>query len=238
VANLKLPNVTLLLIETRCHALAKLALDDCMAAVDFGDVVIFSNDFATLWTSGARHVTVRDWEDKVGWSRCSWLHAPLYLKTSHSLSIQWDAWVLDPTAWLNKFLDYDYIGSIWPKVTDGHNVGNGGFSLRSKRLTDYVIEHSDKFPIDVSNDDWLFSRGDYRERLEAAGFRWAPTELARIFSFEMERPTKTFGFHHSYNFSHVLEGERLEERRRLVRETKMPFSPEWYLRTPYWELEQ
>jgi hypothetical protein len=110
--------------------------------------------------------------------------------------------------------------------------------LRSKRLTDHVSSNRERYPIDVSNDDWLFSRGDYRVRLEAEGFTWAPTEIAREFSSEMEKPGKSFGFHHSFNFAHVLEGQRLEERRRLVHETKMPYSPEWYLRKPYWSLER
>ena len=39
----------------------------------------------------------------------------------------------------------DYIGAPWPHFRDGHNVGNGGFSLRSRRL----LEACRELPFDV-----------------------------------------------------------------------------------------
>ena len=57
-----------------------------------------------------------------------------HISTAHALCIQWDGYVLNAQAWDASFLDYDYIGSVWPQFGDGHRVGNGGFSLRSKRL--------------------------------------------------------------------------------------------------------
>ncbi len=57
-----------------------------------------------------------------------------HVETSHALCIQWDGYVLRGQAWDPAFLTYDYIGAPWPHFSDGHNVGNGGFSLRSRRL--------------------------------------------------------------------------------------------------------
>ena len=45
---LKLPDVTLVLIETREHALAKLALEDCEARAEFGDILVFTDRPAGL----------------------------------------------------------------------------------------------------------------------------------------------------------------------------------------------
>ena len=53
-----------------------------------------------------------------------------YFKTEHALIIQHDGFVLNAGAWTDDFLKYDYIGAPWPN----RRVGNGGFSLRSKKL--------------------------------------------------------------------------------------------------------
>ncbi len=72
-----------------------------------------------------------------------------YVKTDYCLTIQWDGFIINPHLWNNKFLEYDYIGAKWAyshlkgckwlfpeiKQREGLNlVGNGGFSLRSKKL--------------------------------------------------------------------------------------------------------
>jgi len=59
-----------------------------------------------------------------------------HFRTSHLLVIQWDGYVINGKAWQEAFLEYDYIGAPWGFHTDQHRVGNGGFSLRSRRLFD------------------------------------------------------------------------------------------------------
>ena len=52
------------------------------------------------------------------------------ISTPFVLVIQWDGYIVDPSAWANAFRKYDYVGAV---VHDkrGTFVGNGGFSLRS-----------------------------------------------------------------------------------------------------------
>jgi len=67
-----------------------------------------------------------------------------YINTSHVLIVQEDGYVVNPDKWDNSFLDYDYIGAPWPLPVDSFSyrdrdgniqrVGNGGFSLRTKKL--------------------------------------------------------------------------------------------------------
>ena len=65
-----------------------------------------------------------------------------HVETSHCLLVQPDGFVLFPDKWDDEWLKYDYIGAPWPLVKDSyidpfgnqHQVGNGGFSLRSKKL--------------------------------------------------------------------------------------------------------
>jgi hypothetical protein len=44
VMKLRLPDVTLVMIDTQCHELARLAMEDSLRDVEFGDAVIFSDE--------------------------------------------------------------------------------------------------------------------------------------------------------------------------------------------------
>ncbi len=75
-----------------------------------------------------------------------------FVDTKFCLVIQSDGFVINPNLWTNQFLEYDYIGAPWPNEISVYNasinkidlaknrVGNGGFSLRSKRLLE-VCSH-------------------------------------------------------------------------------------------------
>jgi Protein of unknown function (DUF5672) len=215
---LALPNVTLVMIETLCHALAKLSLEDCLAQAEFGEVLVFADQFNELRIPGASHHRVPNWSSKVGWSEFSWHGVPRCVRTLHALFIQWDSWIIDCGMWRGNFLRYDYIGAPW-WYADGRNVGNGGFSLRSKRLMDFLRKHRERFPVTTSADDDLLCRG-YRRALEAeAALHWAPEQVALDFAFERIRPShqsQHFGFHGTFNWPFVLDADRLQERIELA----------------------
>ena len=215
---LKLPDVTLVLIETREHDLAKLALEDCEAKAQFGDVLVFTDRVSQFQRADRRVIAVPDWPEKEGWSRCFWYDVPLHVRTSHVLGIQWDSWVVDPEIWHDEYMKYDYIGAPW-WYNDGMNVGNGGFSLRSTKLCRFVRKHRDQFPCINALDDDLYCR-KYRPSLEAQGFVWAPQQLAQDFAFECVRPdvnARHFGFHAAFNFDYGCGDEaRFMERVQLM----------------------
>jgi hypothetical protein len=81
-------------------------------------------------------------------------------------------------------------------------VGNGGFSLRSRRLVDALqAMHT---PVTHPEDHCICDR--YRPQLERDGVRFAPLEIATGFSWEAAEPaTPTFGFHAFFNFHRVLD---------------------------------
>lgn len=138
-----------------------------------------------------------------------------HVGTSHALCVQWDGFVLDGSAWDPHFLDYDYIGAVWPHFHDGFNVGNGGFSLRSRRL----FEACKKIPSDESQvEDVLIGRV-YRPQLEQQGIRFAPEPVARRFAYERTARTgREFGFHGAFNLVRLLSrAESLDLFRRLDR---------------------
>lgn len=216
---LKLPDITLVLIETREHDLAQLALEDCESRAEFGDVLIFTDRPSQFLRASRRIVTVPNWESKIGWSKCFWYDVGHNMRTSHALCIQWDSWIVAPEMWRDEYLRYDYIGAPW-WYKDGMNVGNGGFCLRSTALMRFIYSHRRELPVITDLDDDLYCR-KYRPTLQDAGFEWAPESLANDFSFETQRPdpsSRHFGFHASYNFDYGCENneERLLSRARLI----------------------
>src|SRR5690606_10731811 len=105
-----------------------------------------------------------------------------YVTTSHVLIIQHDGYVLDGSIWSDAFLEYDYIGAPWLHQ-DGRNVGNGGFSLRSKRLMHIMA--SDDFIQARHPEDEVIGRL-YRGYLEGKyKIQFAPEEVAHRFSYEL-----------------------------------------------------
>lgn len=120
-----------------------------------------------------------------------------YFDTDFVLVTQHDAWVLDENAWDDRFYDYDFVGASWLYV-DNRNVGNGGFSLRSKKLQHILA--TDDFIMSMHPEDDAICR-TYRHYLELKyGIKFAPEELADKFSYELREPIqKTFGFHGKFH---------------------------------------
>jgi hypothetical protein len=124
-----------------------------------------------------------------------------YITTSHALCIQWDGFVVNGSGWDPRFLDYDYIGAVWPHFSDDYNVGNGGFSLRSRRL---LVATKNLAYDGHTAEDVLIAR-TYRRKLELEGLRFAPEALARRFAYERMAPTGgEFGFHGALNLLNLL----------------------------------
>jgi hypothetical protein len=214
----RLPEVTLVMIETRMHELASLAVRDCVSKVEFGDVLIFTDQREHFVGERARIIEVPDWDSKLGWCQFHMHGVAPYLRTSHALGIQWDSWVTDTTQWTDEFLRYDYVGGPW-NYKDGMNVGDGGFELRSTVLLRYLRNNQARFPCSSDKDDELLCRS-YRNVLQDEGFEWAPEALARKFSHPVSRDLsqKMLGFHSLPSFWYGCGGnsERFLERVQLL----------------------
>lgn len=191
---LYLPQITMVAITDRDHGKTVEAIEASLKLIQpcrtilFSDVYIESKNFECLVIDPLR--SARAYNEWVVWKLGH------YIESSHILLVQHDGYVLDPTAWTDEFLEYDYIGAPW-RYGDGRNVGNGGFSLRSKKLHDILA--SDPVINVGSPEDEIICRL-FRHYLEGThGIKFAPEDLAHRFSFEMHRPLcKTFGFHQHY----------------------------------------
>ena len=130
-----LGNVSLVCVETRRHALAIHALQQCMRQAHFKECLLLSPqtpDLAPDLPSGIRHVGIPDITSVAAYSDFVVRRLDAYFSGEHVLIVQWDGFILDGKCWNPRFLDFDYIGAPWPDAA--RTVGNGGFSLRSRRL--------------------------------------------------------------------------------------------------------
>lgn len=122
-----------------------------------------------------------------------------HIETTHALIIQADGFVLNPERWNPAWLEFDYIGAPWREqlrvgpyiIPLPNRVGNGGFSLRSRRLLQMVA------PIDLSTLRYPTRAEDMiichllHDYLVERGMRFADMETAA--SFSIENPKATFG---------------------------------------------
>jgi len=144
MSKLKLDNVTLLGIAGVNSEVEKFkfARDVCLHYADFEKVVILTSIPELLEEKHTNRYVVDKIKpmynlDEVAKFYISDLHN--YFNTDYVLTFQSDGFILNPDAWTKDFFDYDYIGGSEPHSRD--IVGNGGFSLRSKRLMKFVAEN-------------------------------------------------------------------------------------------------
>jgi hypothetical protein len=198
---LSLPDVTLVALDTANIDLTLLAMYRSMERCTFGDVVLIASRPVS---APFRTVLIEPFADKhaVGaffvQKLMQHIHTPLFL------SIQYDGYVVDASAWRSEFLSYDYIGAKWAWHTDGKNVGNSGFCLMSKKLLD-VWGSTLVNPAHESSDDHLCRT--LRSHLELKyGIRFAPEAVADLFAYENSLPRQpTFGFHGLFNMYRHLD---------------------------------
>ena len=132
-----------------------------------------------------------------------------------NLIIHGDGFAVNPEAWTDEFLNYDYIGARW----GDDMVGNGGFCLRSRKLYDAFVDMKIKnltsdypqymndvacYVINDAGEKWIPEDNIickiHRSTLEQKyGIKFAPPELADRFSIEHNPSSfwlgKSLGFH-------------------------------------------
>jgi hypothetical protein len=199
-----LPQVTLCAVDTRSPALAAQSLQRSMAGLEFAQVLLFTHGWEPASAlPGIEVVPIAPIRSGADYSAFVLRELPGYVHTSHVLVTQWDGFVIDPAAWRDEFLVHDYIGAVWPEQPPGLSVGNGGFSLRSRRL---LLAGMDPRIRELHPEDQVLCRTQRRWLEHEHGVSFAPPELARHFAFENETPRQpTLGFHGPYNLPRVLD---------------------------------
>ncbi len=206
----QLDNVTLLGIDCIDIDRLILAADICMDDFEFSDVKLLTS----LPSPDHRVVTINHIASTEDYSRFVLENLDKHFNTEHVLVIQYDGFILNPKAWSDDYLNYDYIGAPWltdntsvnkfgfrPELLGQYVVGNGGFSLRSKKLTSLCSRLvKENFFSNIYHPEDVVLCVKNRLALEKLGINFAPIDLAKKFSYESfdiddYSWTDQFGFH-------------------------------------------
>lgn len=145
----------------------------------------------------------------------AWNHAIIFdlrrfVDTEFCMLVHPDGFVVNPESWRPEFLDYDYIGAPWPLPTDTYSyrtpdgeivrVGNS-VSIRSKALLElpFELEVAWRSYFGNTNEDGFLTCHN-RRLFQHYGARYAPIEIAKYFSRELDIPENAdvespFAFH-------------------------------------------
>jgi hypothetical protein len=209
---LNLKDVTVFCIDDIAPSKAANVLDSISDGIDFAEVKLFSSSDDPRVTDRLDKpinnlydysvFTINELKDSIN--------------TEFAMCVQRDGYPVNVSAWTDKFLNFDYIGAPWFWVPaylrdktcpTGRCVGNGGFSIRSKKVMEAAAKYDfcgrwkalrekdttspDK---DLLNEDVFICR-EIADELESEGVKFAPVELAAFFSVENMMYTGQFGFH-------------------------------------------
>ena len=194
-SKVRVEDTTLCMVNCVNHQLAERALRMCMTGCIFEQVKWLTD--RPIAVPGVQTVVIPPLRSPAEYSRFMMKNLLRYTETEYALVAQWDGYVVNPQAWSPEFLLFDYIGARWDhplhRKARHHNVGNGGFSLRSRALLQALQDPA----IEPSHPEDAAICRNYRSYLEDRhGIVFAPEEVADRFSFEhIEHAVLPFGFH-------------------------------------------
>ncbi len=224
---IKLPDVTLISIDTTDNLSGTLkGVYTSMSGINFGAVKIITtkkqieNNYSLVDDGIVLEEPVVDIKNYNDYNHYVIHDLHNHVNTSHCLLVQPDGFVLFPEKWNNEWLKYDYIGAPWAYAEDAyidpfgnhHRVGNGGFSLRSKKFLE--VPTKVEVPWETNNNDFYWMPEgvvNYHEDGNVCvhnrhifieqGCEYAPVEVAVKFSQETRVPECDgiipFGFHYN-----------------------------------------
>ena len=216
---IELPDVTLCCIDTANHALAVRALRRSTSAIRFGRVLLLTD--RDLAEPGIEIRRIETLSSRTGYSQLVLKSLLGYIDTRHVLLVQWDGYVVNPAAWRAEFTDCDYLGAKWFWEPEGRRVGNGGFSLRSRKLLQALQDARIELAGDKDPQAGALSEAEavedaticrvFRPLLERDhGIRFGSEAMADAFAFEAAYPVgQPFGFHGLFNFCRVVPPDEL-----------------------------
>lgn len=188
-------NLTICAIDCRCPSLAARAIERTRMRVPHDRAVLFTDAFVN---ECLEIVHIKKISNINEYSRFIINELYNFIHTSHVLIVQWDGYAISDE-WTSRYLEYDYIGAVWIYLKDGLRVGNGGFSLRSRKLLEDASNILGGKDLN-EGEDYYICRTIRRTLESDFSARFAPENIASLFSYERQRPShSTLGFHGIWN---------------------------------------
>jgi hypothetical protein len=184
-------NITVVCIDCNKVGEAISSMNKTLAKIQPHSAILFTD--VDISIEGIETIVIPKINSKEAYSTFVVKELWKYITTSHVLIVQWDSWILNEEIWTDEFLDYDTTGALW-LYNDGRDNGNGGFSIKSKRLLNILA--TDPF-IEITHPEDEICGRLYRKYLETNyDIKFAPESLCDLFSFECREPyQRTLGFH-------------------------------------------
>lgn len=214
---INLLNVTLICVSSVQMDRVLYSFEKSVEKINFGSVKLVSHEKPHDLPNFISFEETYEIKSKDEYSYYCIYNLTNHIDTSHCLIIQPDSFVINPKMWDDSWLNYDYIGAPWELSDSAYidpfgnhqRVGNGGFSLRSKKLLDVPKNAYIHFDVNYGsfykhmNVNSFAEDGNIcvhnRHIYETLGCKFAPVEVAAKFSQEKYTPEckniKPFGFH-------------------------------------------
>lgn len=191
-------SIDLITINTISPQTGVKTLDYSQQNFNFNRVILFSHENPN--NNKYEFVKIQKFESLIDYSNFI-LKISNYLNSDYIMVVQDDGFIINPNNWTNTFLDYDYIGAPWPASKKWLNrwekygteisstikqnikqnrVGNGGFSLRSKKF----IEYSSNFDNCKGLSEDIFLTLYNYHLANKSGIKFPSIETALKFSYE------------------------------------------------------
>lgn len=218
---LNLDNITIISVNTRDPENSIKAIEYSSKYIKFGKKVLLSDKkFDSIET-----IIIPKINNLNEYSYFCIKEMHKYIETTYCLLVQPDGYVTNPLMWSDKFLEFDYIGAPWDLLLSQRGlhtcgislplnqvpiiVGNGGFSLRSKKLLTELSKFD--YPnTTIPEDNFICIYK--RKELKDLGIKYADVTTAKRFALEcpIDMNEKNinlhahFGFHGGHNFKKPL----------------------------------
>ncbi len=216
---MRLDNITLVSVDCVNPVMACKALNYSSRGISFYDRILFTSQ--NLTCDDVNVMRIAPVNNLSEYSTFCVEKLVEYLETDFMITIHADGFIINPHLWSDAFLEYDYIGAPWPPDAPWctkSRVGNGGFSLRSKRFMEIAAGLGRSF----RHEDILLTNICYDEFI-GTGCRYAPVDVAMKFALEARIPEceynleNCFGFHGKGEaFYHFDRGQQFKNKIALL----------------------
>lgn len=186
---LNLPSVTLLCADCVDADRAVRTIAKCTSVANFGAVKFLTH----LPSVCPYRIEIPCLPSLIDYSIFMLKNAVKFVDTKHCLVVQHDGYIINPEAWNSDWLNYDYIGPIFIQdhAIDAR-VGSGGFSLRTKKLMEFVAKRTPEWDGSPESTEAVQKKlGSYedgvichglRPDIVKAGMKFAPPSAAAKFA--------------------------------------------------------
>jgi hypothetical protein len=192
---LDLSNIVLLSISSNRINETQKAIEICTQQCSFKEILFFTDTPHLITNKQISGIYIDKLNSIKDYDYFVLKKLPYYLsgRSNFYLTIHWDGFIVNPDAWTDEFLNYDYIGAAWPWYY--FMCGNGGFCLKSQKFIDTQLKIINDLDTTLPDDVSLCIQA--RQKFIEHNCLYAPPEIAYQFSTEYGDYNQfhSFGFH-------------------------------------------